>query len=214
MRQQGFSLLELLVAVAVFAAVSAVAYSGLQSVMATRYETRRHAERLEALERTMLTLQRDLSQVVVRPVRDQFGDEEPAFSQGGVGEALLSFTRAGRANPLGLKRSGLRRIAYVLEEGRLERHLWSTLDHSQGEEPYRLVLIDQVDGVELRYLDAQGQWLEGWPPLAVAGEDAGPTLPRAIEITLELERWGPFRRLIPLPAGLSQQSLPAEEEAS
>ncbi|MGM0593467.1 MAG: type II secretion system minor pseudopilin GspJ [Pseudomonadota bacterium] len=212
-RQHGFSLLELLVAVAVFAAVSAIAYSGLHSVLETRQQTNLHAERLQSLQRTMLTLQRDLSQAVDRPVRDQFGDEEPSLFQDSTGEYLLVLTRAGRANPLGLRRSGLRRVAYRLDEGRLERHLWRGLDHSQGAEPFPVVLLERVRDVELRYLDADNAWQDAWPPLD-AEEGQADRLPRAVEVVLELEEWGQFRRLIPLPPGPEPVAPPGVEEGA
>ena len=191
--QRGFSLLELLVAVAVFAAVSAVAYGGLSSVLQTRQQTDQHAKRLQALQQTMMMIQRDLSQAVARPARDQLGDLEPALFKKG-GDNLLAFTRAGRVNPLGLKRSTLQRVGYAVDvEGRLVRYLWPVLDRAQGMEPYRVVLLESVKGAEVRFVDSAREWQENWPP-----QEDQPDLPLAVEITLELEDWGRFRRLVPL----------------
>lgn len=191
--QRGFSLLELLVAVAVFAAVSAVAYGGLSSVLQTRQQTDQHAKRLQALQQTMTMIQRDLSQAIARPVRDQLGDLQPALFKKG-GDTLFAFTRAGRVNPLGLSRSNLQRVGYALDtEGRLVRYLWPVLDSTQGDEPYSIVLLESVTGMELRFIDGAKEWKESWPP-----QEESSDLPLAVEVTLELEGWGSFRRLIPM----------------
>lgn len=195
-RQGGFSLLELLVAVAVFAAVSAVAYGGLSSVLKTRQQTEQYMARLQALQHTLSALQRDITQAVPRPVRDPYGEKQPALYQ--PADRLLALTRTGRPNPLGLKRSGLRRVAYALEEDKLVRYLWGVLDPPQGVEPYRVVMLEGVRNVEIRFVDQQREWQNQWPVLSA--EDAGTEsdIPLAIEVTLDLERWGEFRRLIPL----------------
>ncbi|MCW8828444.1 MAG: type II secretion system minor pseudopilin GspJ [Gammaproteobacteria bacterium] len=196
-RQRGFTLLEMLVAVAVFAAVSAVAYGGLSSMLQTRQQVGQHAQRLQSLQQTMAIMHRDLTQALVRPVRDPFGDVEPAlYQQEGV--YLLVLTRAGRLNLQGLRRSELQRIAYALEDGRLIRYVWPVLDSPQGSEPYSHVLLEAVREVELRFVDSQREWQLNWPPLDSLREEAEVALPLAVEITLELEQWGGFRRLIPL----------------
>ncbi|MCW9089055.1 MAG: type II secretion system minor pseudopilin GspJ [Gammaproteobacteria bacterium] len=196
-RQRGFTLLEMLVAVAVFAAVSAVAYGGLSSMLQTRQQVGQHAQRLQSLQQTMAIMHRDLTQALVRPVRDPFGDVEPAlYQQEGV--YLLVLTRAGRLNLQGLRRSELQRIAYALEDGRLIRYVWPVLDSPQGSEPYSHVLLEAVREAELRFVDSQREWQLNWPPLDSLREEAEVALPLAVEITLELEQWGGFRRLIPL----------------
>lgn len=209
--QKGFSLLELLVAVAVFAAVSAVAYGGLSSVLQARQQTERHARQLQELQQALGMLQRDLSQALARPVRDPFGDQLPAFyqQQGGY---LLAFTRAGRPNLLGRQQSELRRIAYALEEEKLVRYLWPVLDAPQGLEPYAVPLLEGVIEAELRFLDDERQWHENWPPADRQLEPQAVPLPLAVELTLELEKWGEIRRLIPLVETAKGDTVPPDGE--
>lgn len=196
-RERGFSLLELLVAVSVFAVISAVAYGGLSSVLQTRQQTDQHARQLQALQQTLAMVQRDLTQAVARPVRDPFGDSQPALYQR-EGSYLLAFTRAGRSNLLGRRQSELQHIAYGLEEDRLVRYVWPVLDAPQGAEPYTVVLLEGVSDVQLRFLDGVREWQGSWPPPALPQELSDSTLPLGVEILLELEQWGDFRRLVAL----------------
>ena len=72
-RQRGFTLLELLVALAIFALVSVMAYGGLASVLDQQFATDEIAGQLARLQKTYLLLQRDFEQLVPRPVRDEYG---------------------------------------------------------------------------------------------------------------------------------------------
>ena len=74
----GFTLLELLVALSIFAIVAVLAYGGLGTVLDQRILTEESAERLADLQKTYLIVQRDIEQLVPRAIRDEFGDEQAA----------------------------------------------------------------------------------------------------------------------------------------
>ena len=197
---RGFTLLEMLVALAIFALIGVAAYSGLDQVLRTRSQVTAAAERLQGVQLAVYLLEQDLAQAVGRPVRDEFGLEQPAL-QLGEGEDLLQLTRTGRDNPLGRQRAALQRLAYRLQNGELYRRYWQRLDRSGVSEPRETLLLDQVEALAVRVLDGEGQWLERWPPLEA---DPG-SLPRAFELRLTLADWGEIRRLIPL-AGASRDA--------
>ena len=194
----GFSLLELLVAVSVFALLGAMAYGGLESVLRADRATRAQDERLAELQLAVSILQRDLAQASTRAVRDALGDRQPALSQGQGGLAQLELTRAGWRNPVDRLRSHLQRVRYRVEEDRLQRAFWPMLDRPPGTQPSESVLLDGVESITWRFLDGEGNWHSSWPP-ATASEPPLTLLPRAVEITLELERWGEIRRLVGVP---------------
>ncbi|MBA2491775.1 MAG: type II secretion system minor pseudopilin GspJ, partial [Gammaproteobacteria bacterium] len=102
-RDGGLTLIEFLIAVAVFAVLSALAYSGLNNVLLTSSHARAESDRLTRLQMTMRYLQRDIDQIVNRRVRDQYGDQRPPLESTVAAEEapLLSFTRAGWTNPAG-----------------------------------------------------------------------------------------------------------------
>jgi general secretion pathway protein J len=67
----GFTLLEMLVALAIFALLSVMSYGGLRSVMEQQAATELEAEQLGQLQKIYLLMQRDFEQAVPRAVRDE-----------------------------------------------------------------------------------------------------------------------------------------------
>ena len=205
MGQRGFTLLEMLVALTVFALVSAMVYGGQTAVLKMKEGTERQALLLKQLQSAMLMLERDLSQHVPRPVRDEYGDARPALEVSDYGDYRISLSRAGWLNPLGQPRSTLQRVAYGVADEKLWRYSWNTLDRAQGSEPYKVELLGHVRELSFRFLDGGGEWQESWPPLDGAlagGETPAAVVPLAVELTLELTDVGSFRRVIPLAEGV------------
>ena len=215
--QRGFTLIELLIAIAVFAVMAAIAYGGLSSVIASRESIDAALERSKTLQMALWRIQQDIEQTVQRPVRDSFGDTQPAiYGSAGIG---LYVTRAGWVNPLGAPRSTLQRVHYDLDgDGQLVRSYFRVLDQAQDRQPVNRVLLDGVTQMEWRYLDENGQWQDSWPATAGGQAFAAPTLnnsgtgdgagsagaqppPQAVELTLDTRAWGQMRLLYMIPGG-------------
>ena len=200
-RQQiGFTLLELLVALAIFALLSVMAYAGLSTVLNTNSLLNSNMQRLTEIQRSVTLLSRDIRQTVNRAIRDTYGDPKlpliGAAPLDTLGTPEIELTRTGYANPLGVKRSFLQRVAYQVEEETLYRHSWQVLDQAQDSETHKLAICYEVKTLELRYLDQEDNWHDQWPP--VDPDYQGVTLPKAIELSLELTDWGKVVRLLPL----------------
>jgi general secretion pathway protein J len=192
---RGFTLLELLVALAVFAVMSVMAFGGLRAVLNASESTQASASRLAAVQQAFVVIGRDAEQAQRRPVRDEYGDVQPALRVGSVADRrLFELSRAGWSNPAGHARSTLQRVAYRHEDGTLYRLYWPVLDRAQDSAVQERVLLTGVNAVQVRVLDPDGQWQTDWPP--VNGSDAAP---RALEMVLELEDWGEVRRLFLIP---------------
>lgn len=192
-RASGFTLLELLVAIAIFGLLATMAYSGLASVLDARAVTEQQADRLQALQRTFLILERDLGQLAPRRVRDDYGDSKPPFASGTDGNQLFVLSRGGWRNPARLPRSNLQRVRYVLRDQALWREYWSVLDRAPETPSRAQRLLDRVRSIRLRYLDNKREWGEQWPPLNAA--DQATDFPRAVEIEIETDDLGSLRRL-------------------
>ncbi len=198
---RGFTLLELLVALAVFAIMAIAAYSGLRNVLFTRAAVEEQSRRLAAVQMAVYRLEQDVEQTLPRGIRDEYGDPQPALLGGALASDALTLTRAGWDNPLGQPRATLQRVAYRLREGRLWRLYWPVLDRGGLVEPRETLLLDRVRKFKVRFLDADDIWQNDWPPPAAGDETKrrdSAALPRAVEVNLTLEDWGEITRLFPL----------------
>jgi len=197
-RAHGVTLLELLVALAIFAIIGVAAYTALFSVLDARAVTKRQSERLAAVQYAVGMLGDDLRQAVDRPVRAVQPGEGGALAAPGTGGYVFALTRGGWPNPAQVARSTLIRVTWSLDGARLLRSWHARPDALAGVEPVRRVVLDDVDDVRLRFLAPDGHWDDRWPPLNAAGTTG---LPRAVEVTLDLADWGEIRRLFALPDG-------------
>lgn len=197
MRTRGFTLVEVLVAMFVFAILAVMAYGGYNQLSRQDEIVDRNASRTRAVQSTVQRMSEDFSMIEPRPVREPLGDElDPALRADSRTETLAELTRSGWSNPAGVTRSTLQRVAYRLQDNKLERAYWNALDRTMSAEPTSTVLLDQVRAVSLRFMDQNQSWHEQWPPLGYSGPDALRLRPIAVEITLDLEDWGKIVRLV------------------
>jgi len=208
---RGFTLLELLIAIAIFALLGLGTYRMLDSVLQTDKVTRAHELQLRELVRAMAAFERDVLQVQARPVRDPFGDPRAALLGEDLDSPALELTRSGWRNPLGQARSSLQRVRWQLSGEQWQRQYWPVLDQAQDSQPQVQQALDGVTRMQLRYLDQEGAWQSSWPPLEKNPDEALKLLPQAVELVLEHRRYGELRRVLRLPEGLPERLKQAPE---
>ena len=191
-QQQGFTLLELIIAIAIFAVVSVLTYSGLSSVIQTSQVTEEAADKLRQLQLAMIFVQRDMMQMVPRQVNNGSGQLAEALISM-RGENILEFTRDGNPNPADRRRSTLQRVRYIIEDDQWFRLSWNQVDHTENEEAQKQLLLDKMSTLSFRFLNRQKQWQDTWQKENSAGHLI--ELPRAIEMNLEHEHWGEIQRI-------------------
>lgn len=182
---RGFTLIEMLVSLAIFALIGVSAYQVLASAALVSEREQERTENMHELDRALRIIERDLRQVVNRPVRDEFGQKH-ALS--GSVEGELEFTRGGNDNPLGLARSDLLRVSYSLREPEpdpdpekdsdsssaeqqaesedtleLLRTLFRMPDSSLETPANEQLLLRAVTGFNVRFMDDKSNWHETWP---------------------------------------------------
>jgi|AntDeeMinimDraft_6_1070357.scaffolds.fasta_scaffold05422_2 general secretion pathway protein J len=215
-RQGGFTLLEILVAVFITGMLSLGVWQVMDTLIASREGVERVSGQFREVQRTMSLLERDLFQTIKRPIKDGFGEPVPSMTSRNQ-NINLALTRQGWRNPLGKRRSELQRVAWEHNEieGRVIRRFWSVVDRAPNSESREQQVMSHVEAMEVRFLDADDNWVEDWPKNQQGGQgqsqaqaqpqqgQGGPaaasgTMPRAVEITFEHERFGTLRRVVGL----------------
>ncbi|MCW8910027.1 MAG: type II secretion system minor pseudopilin GspJ [Gammaproteobacteria bacterium] len=192
---QGFTLVEVLIAMAVFAILAVLAYGGLEQVIKNKEKTAESLHRLKDLQMTMTKINRDLTQLSSRHGRDEQGDMLTSLSAGQGNELLIQLTRNGWRNPARINRGNLQRVAYRLDEDKLIRTTWPYVDRALDNQSVETILIDNIKNASLRFLDDKNEWHTSWPALN-ATSSGDTALPVAIEFTLEMEDWGNIVRIM------------------
>lgn len=220
----GFTLIELMVAVGIFAVIAAIAYTALQTVMNTRQRTELQMQRLAQLQMAFTIMGRDIEQAVRRGVRDNYGDPMPAMTgsmsgamsgpmsgsvTGSMPDSLvntdyqgviLELTRLGWRNPTGVPRSDMQRVAYLLKDKTLVRQYWTELDLAPQSKPLENDLLDGVNGVDVKFMDQAFQWQNQWPPSTTdPQQNAAEPFPRAIEVSVDSRYLGRVSRVFLVP---------------
>jgi general secretion pathway protein J len=210
--EAGFTLVEVLIAMAITAFVSVLSYQTLSTALVGIESARAESERLQEINRAFTVLSRDIRQLTNRPIRDEFGQVASAVSGGELARDPLRLTRSGWHNSTGAPRSTLQRVAYRLEEDRLLRLSYPVLDRTTAIEPTETVLIEDVELFELRFLPSINAvdvdrnqvidrrfWQENWVA-DVGFTDQLIDPPAAIEVRVTLRDWGELERLYVMPS--------------
>jgi general secretion pathway protein J len=202
--QRGLTLAELLVALLVFSFVAAASVYSLRLGVEAREQLSEADARLGEFEVARMLIKEDMTQLVARAVRDEFGNALGPPFQGGTelrvrpavpGERLLlAFVRDGWANPDGeAPRSSLQYVEYVEKEGAIIRRARPFLDDARGQPRFERVLFRGTSDVQIAFLNGEArgelQWTEGWPVGGAGG------FPRAISLAFSTERFGELSQL-------------------
>ncbi|KFZ36614.1 general secretion pathway protein GspJ [Shewanella mangrovi] len=209
-RNSGFTLLEMLVAIGIFAMLGLAANAVLQTVIKDDEVTQDFAQKLKDLQQGFGAIERDFSQIVARTPRMAQGGRATTVIQSGKdmldseSEAIVFF-RLGWLNPGGiLPRGSLQSVAYVVQEGKLQRWFYPYPEPEQGAEPIKTVLMNKVVSVKYSF-NVEGKWQQG---------GSYTTLPDAIAIEVELEDRGVITRKFLLPKGAATPSSESENNNS
>ena len=192
MRNRGFTLMEMLVALGIFAVIGVLSSQLLRHTITVSDVLIDRGDRLVEVQRAMSVMSRDFHQVVTRSIRDEFGDSAEHLVLDQFGS--LNFTRTGWSNLMNRPRSNLQRVEYFLADGVLVRRYWPVLDRTEATESIDQELLADVEQLEFAIIDSDNVDHFSWPPL-MASEAETPPTPVAIQLSIDIAPFGEINRL-------------------
>jgi general secretion pathway protein J len=171
--QNGFTLVEMLVALSIFAVIAAMGVGLLRSSIDTQDAVQGRLKAMGGINRLRAVMANDLAQAVQRPTRGPAGEAVPAFTGSANG---FAFVHGGAGSLDGSARPNVERVAYALVGSEWRRATQPMLDGTALSEGDRLV--GDVATVAVRYRDERGNWGESW------SSEPGDRLPRAVEVRM------------------------------
>lgn len=194
--QWAFTLVELLIALAIFAVLSAFAYRGLAVLLESRESLDRDSRKWRDLALFVGRFERDVQAALDRPAIGASGTTLSPVSSlldlGGASARGLALTRAG-ATLYASELAAPQRVGYRFSEGRVDRLAWPGVDSGPRAEAVATPLLDNVRSLAFRFLDRSYEWRTDWALPATQG------MPVAVEMTLELASGETIVRIVDIP---------------
>ena len=189
-RNSGFSLLELLVALVIFALLATMTFRGIAQLATATQRINLDNRKWREVSLLIERLEEDISHAIDRPWRDQHGLVQPAFQ--GNNQSSNQYTP--QLDLVRLENTQVIRLAYRHHQQRLEMLLWPPLEQAPLTPASIATLLENVASFELQFLDKQGHWRSQWP---LSPHEGG--LPKAVNIVLRLTSGEVIQRLLALP---------------
>ncbi len=200
-RQHAFTLIELLIALAIFAIMAVMSYRTLDTLFQTRSQLNTEAAKLRDVALLFARLDDDFASLLDRRARtvDNLLDDSLRLTAllPGANDATLVFTRSGFAGSSG-ESAAPQRIGYRLREGKLELLIWPSLDAAPRTAPQAHVALSDIRDARWRALDRAGNWQNVWRTTPVGDSIRPGAYPLALELVLTLASGEEYRRVFAL----------------
>lgn len=173
--QAGFTLVEVMISMLIFAIISTIAYNALQTYGTQQKLGIEHLQKINALQKTSLFIQRDINQVFRQQISLQ--------------KNILTLST--------LQNEKVLKIRYLVDQNNLAReditHLKlnekGEIKSEDKEKIQRLILINNIRKFKLRVLDSKNKWLDKYEKIPTKHI-------KAIEVSFEHDYWGKIKQWV------------------
>ncbi|MFL0803582.1 MAG: type II secretion system minor pseudopilin GspJ [Agarilytica sp.] len=207
-KQNGLTLIEVLIAVIIMALIGTISYQSLDTTIRSKEVVEEHLKELSKVDRAWLLIEGDLKNILNNSVSQSFGpgggeDLPSLFLDNSDEEYWLVVLRGGHANPLNFIRSELIRVGYRVQDSVLWRDVWYNVASVDVDQARNQKVLDNVETVEVKILSPTatsfdgGPWVDKWPPQGARPEE----MPFAVEVILRLKDDEEISRLFSLVNG-------------
>ena len=181
-KRSGFTLVELLVAIAIFAVLSALGWKVFDYLIKIKERNTQHEQRLGQLQEAYQQVLRDTVQIV--PITANVaGQVQPAVM---LQNGQLTFSKTGVTDPLMQGIPPEERVEYIYkaDEKKLYRYKYKNLNQTGNDQPETSVLLDSVDQFQIMLLNPNE--MAQWPEVVLSENDVtqAKILPRGLKINL------------------------------
>ena len=185
--KKGFTLVELMVAVIIFAIISAISYRVVSSLVTTKEIVTKSQAKWGGLSLIMVRLEMARNRALPLPIRDNDGNLIPSMigknKLDGAYDAQLEMTTSGNIGDNIMGSTPPKRIGFRFYKGSLYLVSWPVLNRVVTTKPDIDLLVADVSYFTVLFLYPDKQWRDTWPPV---GGDMG-SLPTGIQMNLQLK---------------------------
>ena len=184
-RTQGFTLIEVMVAIAIFAVLSAMGWKVFDHISKVKTSNEIHEKNIQQLQTAYQIMLKDMLQLA--PLNASIQAEiQPALV---LQDQYLHFSKVGVSDPLKQSKPFTERIEYLYkpEEQKLYRLKYTFLHHNGNQQPLSSILLDRVENYQVTVLNPNEE--NTWPQQSEAeDQELASRLPKGVRVKLTVDQ--------------------------
>ena len=191
----GFTLIELMVAILIFAIISIISYRTLASLVTTKQIVTATQDKWSGIGNAVNWLNTSWNRSIPLVIRDENGTVIPAIigkdKLAGAFDAQLELTLSGYIGDPVYGSTPPKRLGFRFDDGKLFLVTWPVLNRVISTAPQLDLLVDNVSSFQQSFLYPDKQWRNDWPPTGSAVNK----MPVGLKVTMVMNSGETIERL-------------------
>lgn len=183
---RGFTLIELMIAIMIFAIISVISYRTLSALIMTRDVVNKAQDKWGGISKTINEMSIYINRAIPLLGLDESGAPLPSVwgknKISGNFDSQIEMSTSGFIGDLTYGSSPPKRIGFRYTNGSLFLVIWSELNRAPNSKPDMILLSDQIASFTVKYLYQDRQWYDTWP----VNPTDYITLPLAIKVNIKM----------------------------